>query len=317
MLPSIAGSTETATETIWASIESIDNPYRYAGYEYIEEVKLYDLNARYYNPEIARFLSQDPYYNLGNRVIGLYEINVANIRSIMQATVLYTYCGNCPLLFSDISGCLEQNDKNLWLSGIMSDEDYYKLESLTVEYNEAKLQSEYSIMNQIHKEAVSIRENYYNNYIDDYDYSHSGIIAKESIIFSAAAITYDMGQGWKVRIDNKTNDTNHRHIHIDGGKNKYSQNDDGSPHDKSNNSKSNPPKWLRDEIKNKLGWDWDGNSQKYNDKHQEVSTNNYHEYKILPMNPDLYIPAPTTFIFPMPTVPSVSMPVIFFSPIFA
>ncbi len=38
----------------------IDNPYRYAGYEYIEEVKLYDLNARYYNPEIARFLSQDP-----------------------------------------------------------------------------------------------------------------------------------------------------------------------------------------------------------------------------------------------------------------
>ena len=43
----------------------IDNPYRYAGYEYIEEVKLYDLNARYYNPEIARFLSVDSYYDLG------------------------------------------------------------------------------------------------------------------------------------------------------------------------------------------------------------------------------------------------------------
>ena len=63
----------------------IDNPYRYAGYEYIEEVKLYDLNARYYNPEIARFLSADPYYDLGNRVIGLYEINVPNAWSIIQA----------------------------------------------------------------------------------------------------------------------------------------------------------------------------------------------------------------------------------------
>ena len=46
---------------------NFDNPYRYAGYEYIDEVKLYDLNARYYNPEIARFLSPDPYYNLGDR----------------------------------------------------------------------------------------------------------------------------------------------------------------------------------------------------------------------------------------------------------
>ncbi len=104
LLPSIAGTTETATETIWASIESIDNPYRYAGYEYIEEVKLYDLNARYYNPEIARFLSADPDYNLGNRVIGLYEINVPTAASIMQANNLYVYCGNSPFAFVDKTG---------------------------------------------------------------------------------------------------------------------------------------------------------------------------------------------------------------------
>ena len=84
---------------------NFDNPYRYAGYEYIDEVKLYDLNARYYNPEIARFLSQDPYYDLGNRVIGLYEINDPNAWSIMQTTVLYAYCGNCPTVFDDPSGC--------------------------------------------------------------------------------------------------------------------------------------------------------------------------------------------------------------------
>ncbi len=104
LLPSIAGSTETATETIWASIESIDNPYRYAGYEYIEEVKLYDLNARYYNPETARFLSGDPYYNLGNRVIGLYEINVPDAWSIIQANNIYVYCGNNPIKCMDPSG---------------------------------------------------------------------------------------------------------------------------------------------------------------------------------------------------------------------
>ncbi len=83
---------------------NIDNPYLYAGYEYIERVNLYDLNARYYNPEIARFLSPDPYYNLGNRVIGLYEINVPNAWSIIQTNVLYAYCGNNPIFFQDENG---------------------------------------------------------------------------------------------------------------------------------------------------------------------------------------------------------------------
>ena len=83
---------------------SIRNPYRYAGYEYIEEVGLYDLSARYYNPETARFISADPYYNLGNRVIGLYEINVPNVWSIIQANALYAYCGNNPVFLIDISG---------------------------------------------------------------------------------------------------------------------------------------------------------------------------------------------------------------------
>ena len=98
---------ETVTDETYTNF---DNPYRYAGYEYIEEVKLYDLNARYYNPEIARFLSQDPYYDLGNRVIGLYEINVPNAWSIIQANALYTYCGNAPILSIDLTGL-----KRVWI----------------------------------------------------------------------------------------------------------------------------------------------------------------------------------------------------------
>ena len=87
-----------------ASTGTFDNPYRYAGYEYLDEVELYDLNARYYDPSIARFLTEDPYYNLGNRVMGVYEINVPNVYSIMQANALYAYCGNNPIFFHDLTG---------------------------------------------------------------------------------------------------------------------------------------------------------------------------------------------------------------------
>ena len=36
--------------------ETFENPYRYAGYYYDMETKLYYLQSRYYNPEIARFI---------------------------------------------------------------------------------------------------------------------------------------------------------------------------------------------------------------------------------------------------------------------
>ncbi len=95
---------EDAEENVEIIASAVYNPYRYACYEYIEEIGIYDLNARYYNPEIARFLSADPYYNLGNRVIGLYEINVPTAASIMQANNLYIYCGNAPISLVDILG---------------------------------------------------------------------------------------------------------------------------------------------------------------------------------------------------------------------
>ncbi len=86
------------------NVTDIDNPYRYAGYEYLEEVELYDLKARYYDPDTARFLSADPYFDLGNRVMELYEINVPNVNSIMQANTLYAYCGNNPVIWIDPFG---------------------------------------------------------------------------------------------------------------------------------------------------------------------------------------------------------------------
>ena len=41
---------------------------------------------------------------MGNRVIGLYEINVPTAASIMQANNLYLYCGNTPFVYIDPSG---------------------------------------------------------------------------------------------------------------------------------------------------------------------------------------------------------------------
>ena len=97
-------SVEGSEEYDFPEDSIFDNPYRYAGYEYLDDVELYDLNARYYDPSIARFLTEDPYYNLGNRVMGVYEINVPDVYSIMQANALYAYCGNNPVMFVDPLG---------------------------------------------------------------------------------------------------------------------------------------------------------------------------------------------------------------------
>ena len=61
----------------------IDNPFLYCGEYYDEESGLYYLRARYYDPEIGRFLTEDPVHD---------GIN------------WYVYCGNNPVNFIDPSG---------------------------------------------------------------------------------------------------------------------------------------------------------------------------------------------------------------------
>lgn len=69
--------------------ESINNPYRYAGYQYDKETKTYYLSARMYNPSIARFMQEDTYTGDLNDPLSLN---------------LYTYCVNNPLIYYDPSG---------------------------------------------------------------------------------------------------------------------------------------------------------------------------------------------------------------------
>ncbi|WP_459195784.1 RHS repeat domain-containing protein [Wukongibacter baidiensis] len=68
---------------------STDNPYRYAGEYYDEESELYYLRARYYDPNIARFISEDSYKGDPSYPLSLN---------------LYTYTYNNPIKYIDPSG---------------------------------------------------------------------------------------------------------------------------------------------------------------------------------------------------------------------
>ncbi|BCR35639.1 DNRLRE domain-containing protein [Mariniplasma anaerobium] len=65
------------------------NPYRYRSYRYDEEINMYYLNSRYYNPVVGRFINADG-------MLG----QVGNALS----TNMYAYCANNPVMFTDPSG---------------------------------------------------------------------------------------------------------------------------------------------------------------------------------------------------------------------
>ena len=66
------------------------NPFRYRGYYLDDETGLYYLNARYYDPEIGRFISADSIAYLAPE-----SINGLNV---------YAYCGNNPVMNVDPTG---------------------------------------------------------------------------------------------------------------------------------------------------------------------------------------------------------------------
>ena len=67
------------------------NPFRYRGYYYDSETYLYYLNARYYDPQIKRFINADTLDNLGANG----DLNAFN---------LYAYCSNNPVMYVDPTG---------------------------------------------------------------------------------------------------------------------------------------------------------------------------------------------------------------------
>lgn len=80
------------------STGTVNSPVRYSGYQYDEESKLYYLNARYYDPSIARFMSEDTYRGEEDDPLSLN---------------LYAYVNNEPIMYSDPTGHWVQSDKNI------------------------------------------------------------------------------------------------------------------------------------------------------------------------------------------------------------
>lgn len=68
------------------------NPFRYRGYVYDEETKLYYLNSRYYDPETCRFISADE-----------YSVLLASTNTLTDKN-LYAYCDNNPVVRADNEG---------------------------------------------------------------------------------------------------------------------------------------------------------------------------------------------------------------------
>ena len=69
---------------------------RYAGYQYDEATGLYYLNARMYDPTVARFLQEDTY--------------TGDVKDPLSLN-LYTYCHNNPLIYDDLTG---HSIKDIW-----------------------------------------------------------------------------------------------------------------------------------------------------------------------------------------------------------
>ena len=92
-----------------APAASDTNPYRYSG-EYTDLESGYNyLRARYYDPQIGRFITADNHWNVGNMLYGddpikFGGIYVPLVAAIIQSGNLYVYCGNNPVARIDSTG---------------------------------------------------------------------------------------------------------------------------------------------------------------------------------------------------------------------
>ena len=80
----VVGTTGSLADTIGAA-----NPFRYRGYYYDAETGLYYVGARYYDPEIGRFINADSQLNTSQGLLGCN---------------MFAYCLNNPVNMSDPNG---------------------------------------------------------------------------------------------------------------------------------------------------------------------------------------------------------------------
>jgi len=94
----------TATSTSGYDDLTPINPYTYRGYRYDYRIGLYYLNSRFYNPQIGRFINSDGLLGETGDIL---------------STNMYAYCANNPVMYTDITGYLSEEQTNYILAGLL------------------------------------------------------------------------------------------------------------------------------------------------------------------------------------------------------
>jgi RHS repeat-associated protein len=90
--------------------EASDNPFQYTGREN-DGTGLYYYRARYYSPELQRFISEDPILKFGNPDIPFLLPRLLRTPAILNA---YNYVGNSPINFIDPWGLISPTIPGYW-----------------------------------------------------------------------------------------------------------------------------------------------------------------------------------------------------------
>jgi len=93
------------TDVTGTDSTGLSQPFRYTGREWDGDTGLYYYRARYYSPEMARFISEDPIGLEGNINMYVYFDNVGNPSVSIN---LYTYALNNPTNYIDPTGNFAQ-----------------------------------------------------------------------------------------------------------------------------------------------------------------------------------------------------------------
>ena len=105
---------------VWSATRN--NQFRYCGEYFDQETDSYYLRARYYDPALGRFISEDTHWNTNNMIYGDNPVKInerenpynpnnsvtfaysPNINAVLQSGNLYDYCRNNPVSFVDLDG---------------------------------------------------------------------------------------------------------------------------------------------------------------------------------------------------------------------
>ena len=196
----------------------VKSGFGYCG-EYLDrETQNYYLRARYYDPEIGRFVNEDIIRNGEN---------------------WYIYCNNNPVTFCDTYG-LEPIAVRATIEGLggnVSWNNEYKYATVTLDGNSVFLHG----------------GDFIGTYIDN-----GVMYTDDEMLFLLLGSSFSLGKGWSGRIDRGGAGKEYmRHVHILKDGKEWIQNEDGSPHDHHKNPPGSPPRGVLKELKKQKNWDWE------------------------------------------------------------